>query len=64
MTRPTTVVFKAQLLDGREICLECGGLLARAIQHEYDHLDGIVFVQRLRDEDLNGIRPGLEKLFR
>ena len=64
VTRPTTVVFKAQLLDGREICLECGGLLARAIQHEYDHLDGIVFVQRLRDEDLNGIRPGLEKIIR
>ena len=26
---------------------ECGGLLARAIQHEYDHLQGILFIDRM-----------------
>ena len=28
--------------------MSCGGLLARVIQHEYDHLQGILFVQRLK----------------
>ncbi len=60
--RPVSVVFKAQILGGGEICLECSGLLARAIQHEYDHLDGIVFVQRLADEDFNEIKSGIDKI--
>ncbi len=60
--RPVSIVFQAQILGGREIRLECGGLLARAIQHEYDHLDGIVFVQRLEDEDLNAIKSGIDKI--
>ena len=38
------------------------GFLARIIQHEYDHLDGIVFVQRLADEDFNEIKSGIDKI--
>lgn len=34
-------------LDGNEVVLEGEGLLAQALQHETDHLDGILFVQRL-----------------
>ena len=60
--RPASIVFHAQILGGREIQLECGGLLARAIQHEYDHLDGIVFVQRLEEKDLNSIKSGIDKI--
>ncbi len=60
--RPASIVFHAQILGGREIQLECGGLLARAIQHEYDHLDGIVFVQRLEEKDLNAIKSGIDKI--
>lgn len=62
--RPVSVVFKAEILGGQEICVECAGLLARAIQHEYDHLDGIVFVQRLKDGDYSEIKPGIDKLVR
>ena len=62
VARPASVVLKAQILGGKEICLECGGLLGRAIQHEYDHLDGIVFVQRLKDEDLSSIKSGIDKI--
>ncbi len=62
VSRPVSVVFKAQILDGEIIECECGGLLARAIQHEIDHLDGIVFVDRLSDEELEKIRPELEKI--
>lgn len=37
-------------LDGAEVVLEGEGLMAQALQHETDHLDGIVYLQRLRPE--------------
>ena len=37
------------LLDGSTVMAECGGLLARVLQHELDHLDGTVFVQKYSD---------------
>ena len=42
--RPTTVVLQAQDIDGNTYQLEAGGLLARCIQHEVDHLDGKLFI--------------------
>lgn len=62
--RPEKVMLKATLLNGKEICMECGGFLARAIQHENDHLDGIVFVKRLEDEAFEGIKKGLDKILK
>ena len=50
VVRPARVVFRAQILDGDFVEFECGGLLARCIQHEADHLDGVLFVDRLSDE--------------
>ena len=38
------------LLDGTSINLECNGLLARCIQHECDHLKGILFTDRIGQE--------------
>jgi len=49
--RPASVVVKAMTLDGELIQVECGGLLGRCLQHEIDHLDGILFVDRWREED-------------
>ncbi|MFT4281856.1 peptide deformylase [Microbacterium sp.] len=37
-------------LDGNEVVLEGDGLLAQALQHETDHLDGMVYLQRLDPE--------------
>ena len=37
-------------LDGNEIVLEGEGLLAQALQHETDHLDGILYLERLAPE--------------
>jgi peptide deformylase len=34
-------------LDGREIEIEASGLLGRAVQHEVDHLNGILFIDRM-----------------
>ena len=47
VTRPATVVVETTTLDGRRIQVEASELKARAIQHEIDHLDGIVFFDRL-----------------
>jgi peptide deformylase len=46
--RAQSVRVRAQNLEGDTIEFEAGGLLARAIQHEHDHLHGILFIDRLR----------------
>lgn len=45
--RPAAVIAKLPQLDGSVLELETDGLLARAIQHETDHLNGVLFVDRL-----------------
>ena len=45
--RPAAVRVRAQSLDGKMLEFEAGGLLARAIQHEHDHLHGILFIDRV-----------------
>ncbi len=51
--RAENVMVKAIDLKGRSFVLEAkdGTLLARAIQHEFDHLNGVLFVDRCTDED-------------
>ena len=44
--RPVGVTVQALNEKGRPFTLEADGLLARIIQHEYDHLDGIIFIDR------------------
>ena len=48
VARPATAVVRALDRHGRPITVEGQGLLARALQHELDHLDGVLFVDRLR----------------
>src|SRR5215218_9175327 len=48
VARPARVVVKGLDRDGKEQTIEGTALLARAFQHEIDHLDGTVFVDRLR----------------
>ena len=45
--RPAVVRARATDLDGQLVEFEAEGLLARALQHEVDHLDGILFIDRL-----------------
>jgi len=47
VARPDRVVLEATGRDGKPYRLEAEGLLARAIQHEIDHLDGILFIDHL-----------------
>ena len=48
VVRPQRAVLKGLDRDGGEQTIAGEGLLARAFQHEMDHLDGIVFIDRLR----------------
>ena len=45
--RPKKVEIEAINLDGKKVKIQAGGLLARVFQHEIDHLDGILFIDRL-----------------
>lgn len=48
--RAARVVVKAKNRKGRGVTLRAEGLLARVFQHEIDHLDGILFLDRVRDK--------------
>ena len=45
--RPSTVVVEALDETGRPVRIEADGLLARCLQHEIDHLDGVLFIDRI-----------------
>ncbi len=47
VVRPKQVTINAYTLDGREITADVSGLMARCVQHELDHLDGVLFTDRL-----------------
>lgn len=47
VTRPDVVKAKVTLLDGSRVEIETDGLFSRAIQHETDHLLGILFIDRI-----------------
>jgi peptide deformylase len=51
--RPARVKVQAWNERGRPFNLDADGMLARAIQHEYDHLEGILFFDRLNDRQRN-----------
>jgi peptide deformylase len=59
--RATTIVVEATSPEGEELRLEAEGLEARVIQHELDHLDGILIIDRTspeqRREALAKLRP-------
>jgi peptide deformylase len=47
VVRPAAVKVQAWNEDGRAFTIEASGILARVILHEYDHLEGVLFVDRL-----------------
>lgn len=47
VSRPARVRARLQKLDGKILELDCGGLLARCLQHECDHLRGVLFTDRV-----------------
>ena len=59
--RPSSIHVTALNLAGETIEGNFSGLLARAIQHETDHLDGVLFIDRLVDIVQMQIRDDLER---
>jgi peptide deformylase len=60
--RPTWIRYRYLDLEGRAIELEASDLQARCIQHEIDHLDGILFIDRMAPEKRKNLAGKLAKL--
>jgi peptide deformylase len=61
VTRNATIKIEAYDLDGNEITGELEGLMARIAQHETDHLDGTLFIDRLGPAHAAAFRDQLEE---
>jgi peptide deformylase len=62
ITRPESVEVTAINEKGERINFVCGGLLARAVQHETDHLHGILFIDRMSKSARARLKPELDAL--
>ncbi len=62
VTRPSRITVEAQDLEGRPMRFEAEEWLARAICHEVDHLDGVLFPDRLRGLRKEKARRALRRL--
>ncbi len=62
--RPARVVVKATDMQGQPLELDADDLLARALQHEMDHLDGILFVDRISMVRRRLLKRSLEDIAR
>ena len=60
--RTQSVIVSAQTLEGDSIHIEASGFLARAIQHECDHLNGILFIDRMRSAAKVALMSRLRRL--
>ena len=60
--RAKLVIARAQTLDGSEIEIEASGLLGRAIQHEVDHLNGILFIDRMNSAAKAALSSRLKRM--
>lgn len=62
VARPELISVQYQDLDGNPHKLECDGLLGRCIQHEVDHLNGILFTDRMERDVFSGIKKEVQML--
>jgi peptide deformylase len=62
--RSEKIVISAYNLEAEEVSYQLNGLMARAAQHEYDHLDGVLFIDRLTPTGLLSVKQALSDLER
>ena len=60
--RATSVELEAETLEGEKITIEASGLLSRALQHEIDHLNGILFIDRMSSAAKASLGSKLKRL--
>lgn len=59
--RPETIQVTAYTLRGEEIQAKLSGFSARVVQHETDHLDGVMFIDRLSETEAMAARDSIEE---
>lgn len=59
--RPKTITIQARDVNGKPFTLKADGLLARAIQHENDHLSGKLFIDRLDEAEREKVVKAYER---
>jgi len=62
ITRPDSVEVEATNAEGKTVRFKAGGLLSRAVQHEVDHLNGILFIDRMTSETKAEIKDEIDAL--
>lgn len=60
--RAVSVRVEAETLEGETVQIEAAGLLARALQHEVDHLNGILFIDRMSSVAKASLASRLKRL--
>jgi peptide deformylase len=61
VTRSEWVTLQAQDLEGQPVAMTARGLRARVFQHELDHLDGVLFIDRLEPVLRDRIKRRIKK---
>lgn len=64
VVRPEAITVKYQDEHGTPHTLRCDGLLARCIQHEADHLNGVLFIDRMDKKVRTGLETSIKALSR
>ncbi|WP_077028090.1 peptide deformylase [Fuerstiella marisgermanici] len=62
VTRAERITVEAFDLSGRDFAMDLNGMPARVVQHENDHLDGVMFTDRVSDEALKALMPLVDDL--
>lgn len=62
VTRAEKITVEAFDLSGQEFAMELSGIHARVVQHESDHLDGVMFTDRVTEDVLGELTPLLDDL--
>jgi peptide deformylase len=62
ISRPESIEVTAMNEKGARLHFRCGGLLSRAIQHEADHLNGILFIDRMETARKRELQPDLDAI--
>lgn len=62
VVRPKAIRVNAYDITGEEINFEATGLMSRIIQHEMDHLDGVLFIDRLTDSERSNIEDEIRDM--
>lgn len=62
VVRPDEITVRFQDPAGHAHVLRCNGLFARCIQHEVDHLNGVLYIDRMKKDVLAALGPQLKAL--